>query len=163
MGDGWESGAAWGLASGAFLGACTVYRWGFCGLRPAWAKGPAAATAIVAGLLIAAGRLLGVPPDFWWAFAVCLPLSFLPFLSLAYSAHSYTIQSFLLAGHSLYLAGVLALLGLLQSAATPCLLAVTFLLLPGFFAWRGQLDDVQRCNDFAWTWVRKRLTFRRAD
>lgn len=163
MGEGWESGAAWGLAGGAFLGACAVYRWGFCGRRPIWANGPAAGTAIVAGLLIAAGRLLGVPPAFWWAVAVCLPLSFLPLLSLAYSAHSYTIQSLLLAGYSLYLAGVLALLGLRQSAATPGVLAVTFLLLPAFFAWRGQLQDVQRCNDLAWNWVRKRLTFRRAD
>lgn len=159
MGEGWVYGAPWGLGAGAFLGAIAVYYWGLCGVVPRWAYASFLGVCGAASILMSATRLWGLPPDFWWAFAACFPHSFLPLFSLAYSAHSYVVQSVSLAAYCLYLGAILWVSDLGDSASLSFLLGGFFLALPFAFAWGGQLHRVQAWNDFFWGHVRRRLAW----
>lgn len=155
---GWEdaTGYLWGLGGGAHCGAWAVYRWGLCDKVPQFTLKVAVHTIVAAVLVICFTRAAGVPPDFWWSFALFFPHGFLPLASLAISAHSYTWQNGVLSAYFGYCSLLLMWAGESTMAGVQLIVATIFVLLPMLFAAAGLLVAVQGYNQAMWRFIRSR-------
>ncbi len=142
---------------GVLVGAWLVLRWGLMGRPPRlWGMEQWLLLAVLIALVLAGSRWMGVDRQYWLAFSMAFPLGFLPLVSVALSAHSYTGQSMALAATCGYL-GVIQWVFQTPGASIQFLMAGVFAVMPAVFAWQGLLDRVQGWN--AWFWSKIRRAF----